>query len=305
MTVWQKKFLSSYNMSKSVLGRGLESLIPTDFIEEQFDPTVQSGEDNAGTLDLNLSEIEPNEHQPRMDFKEGPMADLVESVRVHGVIQPVVVSPKVGGGYNLVAGERRWRASNYLKLKTIPAIVRTPTDQEKLELALVENLQREDLGPLETATAYVKLRQQFNLSYEEVAKKVGKAISTVINATRLLNLPTEAKEALYDKRISEGHARVLAGLNEFPAAQKEGLEHILEEGWSVRQTEQFSVVIKQQDKLKRAAKTEDVFKFREDTVRKMKSKLSTGVELRPRSKGGRIIIEYKDDEDLGRIAEEL
>ncbi len=286
----------------SALGKGLESLIPTDFvIEEQFDPTVQSGDDSGGTHEILVSEIEPNEHQPRMNFKDGPMADLVESIRVHGVIQPVVVSPKSGGGYNLVAGERRWRASNFLGLKTIPAIVRTPNDQEKLELALVENVQREDLGPLETATAYVKLNQQFNLSFEEVAKKVGKALSTVLNATRLLNLPAEAKSALYDKKISEGHARVLAGMNAFPEAQMELLHKIMEEGWSVRQAEQFSVVVKSQDKLKKAAKTEDVFKRREEAVARLKTKLNTTVELKPRSKGGRLVIDYDDDDDLERI----
>jgi ParB family transcriptional regulator, chromosome partitioning protein len=293
-------------MSSNALGRGLESLIPTDFIiEDQFDPTIKSGDDSGKNLEIKLSEIEPNEHQPRMNFKEGPMADLVESIRVHGVIQPVVVSPKVGGGYNLVAGERRWRASNFLKLKTIPAIVRTPNDQQKLEMALVENVQREDLGPLETATAYVKLHQQFNLSYEEVAKKVGKAFSTVLNATRLLNLPLEAKTALYDKKISEGHARVLAGMNAFPVEQIELLDHILKEGWSVRQAEQFSVVVKSQDKLKRAARTEDVFKFREEAVFKLKSRLGASVELKPRSKGGRLVIDYVDDEDLRRIVDSL
>lgn len=286
----------------SALGKGLESLIPVDFvIEEQFDPTVKSGDDKGGVLEIELSLIEPNEHQPRMNFKEGPMADLVESIRVHGVIQPVVVSPKAGGGYNLIAGERRWRASSYLKLRAIPAIVRTASEQGKLELALVENVQREDLGPLETATAYVKLHQQFNLSYEEVAKKVGKALSTVLNATRLLNLPPEAKSALYDKRISEGHARVLAGMNAFAEAQANLLRHILDEGWSVRQAEQFSVVTKTQDRLKKAAKTEDVFKIREAAVKNLKDKLGANVELKPRAKGGRLVIDYGDDEELERI----
>ncbi|MDQ5913660.1 MAG: ParB family transcriptional regulator, chromosome partitioning protein [Patescibacteria group bacterium] len=293
-------------MSSSALGKGLESLIPTDFIiEEQFDPTIQSGQDSGNALEISLADIEPNEHQPRMNFKDGPMADMVESIRVHGVIQPVVVSPKVGGGYNLVAGERRWRASNFLKLKTIPAIVRTPSDQEKLELALVENVQREDLGPLETATAYVKLNQQFNLSFEDVAKKVGKALSTVLNATRLLNLPPEAKKALYDKEISEGHARVLAGMNMFPEAQLELLAKIIKEGWSVRQAEQFSVITKSQDKLKKAARTEDVFKKREELVSTLKSRLNTVVELKPRSKGGRLVIDYDDDDDLARIVNNL
>ncbi len=293
-------------MSSSALGRGLESLIPTDFIiEEQFDPTAKSGDDIGKNLEVKLSDIEPNEHQPRMNFKEGPMADLVESIRVHGVIQPVVISPKPGGGYNLIAGERRWRASNFLKLDTIPAIIRTPNDQQKLELALVENVQREDLGPLETATAYVKLHQQFNLSYEQVAEKVGKALSTVLNAIRLLNLPADAKQALYDKRISEGHARVLAGMNAFPEAQKELLGHILDEGWSVRQAEQFSVVTKSQDKSKQAAKTEEVFKFRQEAVTKLKNKLNTEVELKPRSKGGRLVIDYRDDEELARIVSSI
>ncbi len=290
----------------SALGKGLESLIPMDFvIEEQFDPTVKSGDDKGRIFEVELAEVEPNEHQPRMNFKDGPMADLVESIRVHGVIQPVVVSPKAGGGYNLIAGERRWRASNYLKLKMIPAIVRTPSEQGKLELALVENVQREDLGPLETATAYVKLHQQFNLNYEEVAKKVGKALSTVLNATRLLNLPAEAKNALYDKKISEGHARVLAGMNAFPGAQNELLRHILDEGWSVRQAEQFSVVTKTQDRLKKAAKTEDVFMARETAVKTLKEKLDVSVELKPRAKGGRIVIDYADDEELERIVERL
>jgi ParB family chromosome partitioning protein len=290
---------------RTALGKGLDSLIPTDvtdIIDEQFDVTAKSGADSGGVLAVEIDSIEPNEHQPRLNFKDGPMADLVESVKVHGVIQPVVLSPKKSGqGYNLIAGERRWRASKYLGLKTIPAIIRTSSEQQKLEIAIVENVQREDLGPLEMATAYVKLHQQFNLSYKQVAKKVGKAESTVINATRLLNLTPKAKEALHSKKISEGHARVLAGMNELPGARDELLEKILKEGLSVRQAEQFSIVHKNQFKLNKSAQTEDVFKFREDAVESLRQKFKAEVELKPRAKGGRLVIDYKDDEDLRRI----
>ncbi len=287
---------------RTALGKGLDSLIPTDvsdLIEEKFDVTA-SGPSLA--KDLSIDQINPNEHQPRVNFKDGAMADLANSIQTHGVIQPIVVTPNSDGSYNLIAGERRLRASKHLKLKTIPAIIRTSSEQQNLELAIVENVQRENLGPLEMATAYVKLHQQFNLSYKEVAAKVGKAESTVLNVTRLLNLTPEAKEALHNKDISEGHARVLAGMNELPAERDELLKKILSEGLSVRQAEQFSIVHKTQLRARNAAKSEDIFKARETAVNQIHLKLSSPVELKPRAQGGRIVIDYKDDEDLQRLA---
>lgn len=288
-------------MSKTLkhgLGRGFDSLIPTQLLEEEFDPTQEQDERLSELRILNVSDVVPNPHQPRRTFDQVALEDLAGSIREHGVMQPIVVT-KVGGKFELVAGERRWRASQLAGKTEIPALVRSYDDQKKLELALIENLQREDLNPLEVATAYLKLQQQFNLKLDEIARRAGKkGISTVSNTLRLLSLPKEAKAALVEHQISEGHARQILAIKE-PEIQQELLQLIIKNEWSVRKAEQFVIGYKEGEKDKQAA----VAKVKTETpaTKNLAKRLGTGVSVKHMAHGGRLVIEFKNDDDLERI----
>lgn len=280
------------------LGRGFDSLIPTQLLDEEFDPTSEHDEQVSELRRLKIASISPNPHQPRHHFDEQALEELAASIREHGVLQPIVVTPK-GNTYELVAGERRWRASQLAGETEIPAIVRSFNDQQKLGLALIENLQREDLNPLETATAYLKLHQQFNMTYEEIGKTVGgKHISTISNALRLLSLPPEAKKALIDGQISEGHARQILAVKE-PEVQQELLDLIIKGGWSVRKAEQWVIGYKE------GAKSRDVASLKVKTetpaTQALGQRIGANVSLKYMAKGGRLVIRFKDEDDLGRI----
>jgi ParB family transcriptional regulator, chromosome partitioning protein len=280
------------------LGRGFDSLIPTQLLEDEFDPTQEEDERVSQLRSLKLDDIVPNPHQPRRTFDEVALEAMADSIREHGVMQPIVVTRK-GDTYELVAGERRWRASRLAGKAVIPAIVRSFDDQKKLELALIENLQREDLNALEVATAYLKLQQQFNLKLEEIAKRAGgRGISTVSNTLRLLGLPKEAKTALVERKISEGHARQILAIKE-PEVQQELLELIIKNDWSVRKAEQFVVGYKEGEKSREKA----VAKVKTETpaTQSLGKRLSTDVSVKHMAHGGRLIIEFKNDEDLDRI----
>lgn len=284
---------------KKGLGRGFDSLIPTQLLEGEFDPTSTEDKALSDLRTLDIGDIEPNPLQPRRHFDPTALQELHESIKQHGVMQPVVVTPK-GNRFELVAGERRWRASKMAGLTTIPAIVRSYSDQQKLELALIENLQRQDLNPLETATAYLKLHQQFNMTYEEIGKQVGgKAVSTISNAMRLLSLPKEAKTALVDGKISEGHARQILAIKE-PDVQLELLQHIVRNDWSVRKAEQFVIGYKEGAKNRETAtkKTHTQTPHTEA----LGKRLGAPVSVKHMAKGGRLLIEFKNDDDLERIA---
>jgi ParB family transcriptional regulator, chromosome partitioning protein len=280
------------------LGRGFDSLIPTQLLEEEFDPTQEQDEKLSELRTLKLGEVIPNPHQPRRAFDEEALEELAQSIREHGVMQPIVVT-KQGSKYELVAGERRWRASKLAGKSNIPALVRSYDDQKKLELALIENLQREDLNALEVATAYLKLQQQFNLKLEEIAKRAGgRGVSTVSNTLRLLALPKEAKAALVERHISEGHARQILAIKE-PEVQQELLELIIKNEWSVRKAEQFVVGYKEGEKSREKA----VAKVKTETpaTKNLGKRLKTGVSVKHMAHGGRLIIEFKNDDDLDRI----
>lgn len=288
---------------KKGLGRGFESLIPSAVLDEAFDPTVQQDEQISELRKIALSDISPDPDQPRRHFDEDALKELSDSIKEHGVLQPIVVTPAVGGKYQVVAGERRWRAARAAGLTKIPAIVRTLSNQHKLELALIENIQRRDLNPLETATAYLKLHQQFNMTYEEIGKRVGgKAISTISNALRLLQLPEEAKQALIEGVISEGHARQLLALDS-PKAQQQLLKLIIDEGWSVRKAEQYVVGYKQgEQEQQRAASAQAKTRTETPHTKALGKRLAADVRIKTSAKGGQLIIRYKDDSDLDRIA---
>ena len=182
------------------LGRGFSSLIPTDLVDEEFDITAESDKEVSKLLEIKVSEITRDENQPRQTFTEESLAELAASIKQHGVLQPLVVIEE-DGKYVIVAGERRWRAAKMAGLETVPAIVRTIDSQNRLELSIIENAQREDLNPIELATAYAKLKSQFNLSVKEIAERVGKSESSVMNTMRLLNLPEDAKKAMVENGL--------------------------------------------------------------------------------------------------------
>jgi ParB family transcriptional regulator, chromosome partitioning protein len=270
------------------LGRGLASLIP-----QRATPT--------GTTDIPIARIQVNPYQPRKHMDEDTLASLAASIAEHGVIQPIIVSETLEG-YRLVAGERRLRAAILAGLERIPAVVRQVADQDQLQIALIENLQRADLDAIEEAHAYRQLIDEFGLSQDTVATRVGRARSTVANTLRLLDLDTTLQEAVADGRITEGHARALGGL---PAdVQPRILGSVLERELSVRQTEEL--VRRLRERAPRVTPTParpdpDLERVEED----LRRSLGTKVILARTRRGGRIVIEYYSDEDLGRIYERI
>ncbi len=223
-------------LGKKGLGRGFESLIPTDIIAEEFDVTKTDDAKLSQLTELKLDQVIRDESQPRKSFDKEALQELADSIKEHGVLQPIVVT-KEGSKYQIVAGERRWRASKLAGLETIPVIIRTLDDQNKLEMMIIENAQREDLTPIELATAYAKLKEQFNLTNTEISQRVGKSPSSVVNTMRLLKLPEEAKQAMQEHHLMEGPMRPL--VNAQPELIHEVLPKIVDEGWSARKVEQY------------------------------------------------------------------
>ena len=225
------------------LGRGFESLIPTDLIDEEFDLTAKDDKKESQLKELKLSDIVRDEEQPRREFSEESIQALANSIKEHGILQPIVVT-REDGKYKIVAGERRWRAAKLAGLDKIPAIVRTLDSQNRLELSIIENAQREDLNPLELATAYAKLANQFNLTTEDIATKVGKSEVSIQSYMRLLNLPDFAKQIMIKEKLSEGVMRPLTSRDE--ATIKKVLPKIVKEGWTARKVERYFATTKKQ-----------------------------------------------------------
>jgi ParB family chromosome partitioning protein len=278
------------------LGRGFESLIPTEFSEDfdsDFDVTAKEDAKESDLKKIPISEIVRDEEQPRKEFDPEALEALAGSIKEHGVLQPLVVV-KEEGKYKIVAGERRWRASKLAGLKEVPAIVRTLEAQERLEISIIENAQREDLNAIEMATAYAKLKSQFNLSEEEIADRVGKSKPAVVNTMRLLNLPDEAKKAMVEHKLTEGVMRPL--VNADPELIKKILPKIIEEGWTARRVEREMSEQKKKSSVK-AIKT-STYKKQEDALSK---KYSANFRVRGRS----ITITCKTDEDLKNLLEKL
>ena len=223
-------------MTAKGLGRGFESLIPTDLVDEEFDLTAIEDKVSSELRELNLADIIPDDEQPRRDFSQEALEALATSIKEHGVLQPIVVT-KEDGKYKIVAGERRWRASKIAGLKKIPAIIRTLDSQNRLELSIIENAQREDLNAIELATAYDKLKTQFNLSIEDIAAKVGKSETSITGTMRLLNLPDDVKKIMVKEKLTEGVMRPLVSRDE--ATIKKVLPRIIKEGWTARKVERY------------------------------------------------------------------
>lgn len=273
------------------LGRGLAALIP------------QRSAASTGSIEIPVARIRENPRQPRVRMDDEALATLTESVRQHGVIQPILVTETIDG-YQLVAGERRLRAARAVGLERIPAIVRQLADREQLELALVENLQREDLDPLEAATAYRQLIDEFGFTQDDLAARVGRARSTVANTLRLLELHQAVQDAVVAGRISEGHARALGGLPY--EAQARALETIVERELSVRQVEELVRRVREprvasQSGTAATPSDPEVERVEED----LRRALGTKVRLARSRRGGRIVIEYYGDDELARIYQRL
>lgn len=218
------------------LGRGFEALIPTELIDDEFDPTAVEDKKESKLIEIKITDIVRDEEQPRREFSGEALEALAASIKEHGVLQPIVVT-KEENKYKIVAGERRWRASKIAGLEKIPVIVRTLDAQNRLELSIIENAQREDLNAIELATAYAKLQSQFNLSSEDIAAKVGKSESSVNNTMRLLSLPDEVKQIMVKEKLTEGVMRPLVSQDE--TTIKKILPKIIEEGWTARKVERY------------------------------------------------------------------
>ena len=223
-------------MTMKGLGRGFESLIPTDLVDEEFDLTAIEDKVSSELKKLDINDIIPDAEQPRREFTQETLEALAASIKEHGVLQPIVVT-KEDGKYKIVAGERRWRASKIAGLNRIPAIIRTLDSQNRLELSIIENAQREDLNAIELATAYAKLKTQFNLSTEDIAAKVGKSEASIAGTMRLLNLPDDVKKIMVKEKLTEGVMRPLVSRDE--ATIKKVLPKIIEEGWTARKVERY------------------------------------------------------------------
>jgi len=275
----------------SGLGRGLGALIP------------QRGGGHASAVEILISRISPNPYQPRKRFSPEGLASLRASIATHGVLQPILVS-ETSVGYQLVAGERRLRAAQAAGLDRIPAVIRQLVDRDQLELALVENLQRADLDPIETADAYRQLMNRFGLSQDDVATRVGRARSTVANTLRLLELAPEIQGAVADGRLTEGHGRALGGLP--PELQSRVLDSVIGQELSVRQTEEL---VRRLREPKPAPKEEAAPRQTDPDLERVEEELrralGTKVSLARSRRGGRIVIEYYSDEELGRLFERL
>lgn len=286
-------------MSARGLGRGFEALIPTESIDSTFDPTADEDAKDSKLREIKVSDIEPDPDQPRRDFKPEQLQALANSIKEHGVLQPIVVT-KDGNKYKIVAGERRWRASKIAEIEKIPAIVRSLDAQNRLELSLIENVQREDLNAIETATAYAKLKNQFNMSSEEVAKRVGKSESAVINTMRLLSLPEEAKHAMVEHKLSEGQMRPL--ITATPEQIKAVLPKIINESWSARKVEQYMVEVKARAKAAQKAEERPVSAESESRAAALSKKLGVDVKVRTNARGsGDIVLKFKDEKEFEKL----
>ncbi|MDD5567035.1 MAG: ParB/RepB/Spo0J family partition protein [Patescibacteria group bacterium] len=278
------------------LGRGLNALIP-----ERADKAVSTRPimGKKEVVDIPLEEISANPRQPRSKMDRHDLEDLVNSIKAHGIIQPVLVSPSKNG-YQLIAGERRYQASKMLGLKTIPALIRTLRDNEKLEIALIENLQRENLNPLDRARAFQQLIDEFGLTQEEVSRKVGQSRSQITNTLRLLNLPQEVKEAIIGNTISEGHAKALLSLSS-AEEQLKYLKRIIVHGLTVRQTEGQIRSVSVKAHRRKIGPEPEIRNLEE----KLAGKLGTKVKITKQGSGGKIVIEYYSEEELRSLTKRL
>lgn len=271
------------------LGRGFESLIPTELIDEEFDITAIEDKKDSELKELKITDIVRDEEQPRREFNKEAIEALAASIKEHGVLQPIVVT-KEDGKYKIVAGERRWRASKIAGLDKIPAIIRTLDSQNRLELSIIENAQREDLNAIELATAYAKLKTQFNLSSKDIAAKVGKSEASVQNTLRLLNLPDDVKKTMVKEKLSEGVMRPLVSRDE--ATIKKVLPKIIKEGWTARKVERYFADTK---------KKSSAILIKRDNYHKEEDALSAKYNTTARISGRSLTFRCKNETELKEL----
>ncbi|MBC7708279.1 ParB/RepB/Spo0J family partition protein [Polaromonas sp.] len=283
---------------KRGLGRGFDTLLP-----QTFDKTLLLPNDDERIQKLSVDDVVADAQQPRRHFDEKALTELGESIREHGILLPLVVRTLGNKKYQIVAGERRWRAAKLAGLKTVPAIVRSLKELQQLEIALVENVQRVDLSPLEQAVSLHRLHDQFSIAYEAIAKRLGKAPSTVNNLVRLLQLPEPAQAALAAREISEGHARAILALKGQAKEQANLLAAIVTHGWSVRQAERYV------NSLKAGVKEPTAVRERVQTetpaTKALSKHLGAPVHVKRTAKGGRLEITFTSDDELAKILTQL
>jgi len=282
------------------LGMGFDSLIPTTSLDDDFDPTLKEDNKLSALGEIPIDTISPDSDQPRQKFDEDELQELADSIREYGVLQPIILIKK-GNGYQIVAGERRWRAANLAGLKTMPALVRTLDAQNQLEVSLIENLQRTDLNAMEVATAYRKLREQFNMTLEQVSQRVNKSVPSIVNTMRLLKLPKQAQQAIADGLVTEGQMRPL--VNESAEVTMSILPSIITEGWSARKVEQYVVNLRAGDTAWRAPSDNKKILTNDSRATIWREKLGTpDISVRTnRAGGGAITIRFKDADELDRL----
>ncbi|MCI8717478.1 MAG: ParB/RepB/Spo0J family partition protein [Lachnospiraceae bacterium] len=284
---------------KSGLGKGLDLLIPNNTSIKTDEKMEEKLTEKKAEVFVKLSQVEPNKSQPRKNFNEDSLIELSESIKQFGVIQPLIVQKK-DDYYEIIAGERRWRAAKLAGLKEIPVIIREYSDEERMEVALIENLQREDLNPVEEALAYKSLIKEYNLKQDEIAEKVSKSRTAVTNSMRLLNLPEEVQNMIVDEMISSGHGRALLSIED-EKIQINIANKIFEEKLSVRETEKLVKALNNPKEKKEKEEYTDTFiyeKFEND----FKEILGSNVSIKRKSKDkGKIEIDYYSNEDLERI----
>ncbi len=275
------------------LGRGFESLIPTELIDDEFDPTAVEDKKASELKYLKIDDIIRDEDQPRRDFNKEALDALAASIKEHGVLQPIVVT-REEGKYKIVAGERRWRASKIAGLKKVPAIIRSLDSQNRLELSIIENAQREDLNAIELATAYAKLKAQFNLSSKEIAAKVGKSEQSIQNTLRLLTLPEDVKKTMVKEKLTEGVMRPLVSRDE--KTIKKVLPKIVKEGWTARKVERYFA---------ETTKKSSVKAIKRDAYRKDEDKLSAKYNVVAKISGRSLTFKCKNDSELKDLIKKL
>lgn len=280
-------------MNRKALGKGINALIPN------FETEVPASAPTAGMVELLIDELSPGDTQPRKDFNDEKLKELEDSIRENGVIQPIVVQ-KRGEGYEIICGERRWRASRKAGLKKIPAVIREVSNTQSLKLALIENIHRQDLNPIEEAQAYKRLSHEFGLTQEVIAKQVGKNRATVANYLRLLKLSKGFQDDLITGQLTMGHARAMLAL-ETEAEMEEVRREVLKKNMNVRQIESYIQAKKRTAGEKPKIKTDRKDIFIKDLEKEFERHLGTKVEITPSKKGGKLVVLYYSIDDLNRI----
>lgn len=287
------------------LGKGLDSLIPSEYASVKKTKEEQQEISQAETI-VKITKVEPNREQPRKNFDEDALQELADSIKQFGLLQPILVQDR-GDYYEIIAGERRWRAAKLAGLKEVPVIIRNYTNQEIVEISLIENIQREDLNPIEEALAYKRLLEEFNLKQDEVAERVSKSRTTVTNSMRLLKLCDGVQQMIIDDMLSTGHARALIPIED-AEQQLQLAQRIFDEKLSVREVEKLvKAILKPDDKPKKEEKPKNLQYIYQDIENRLKEKLSRKVSINAKGKNGagKIEIEFYSNEDLDRLIEFL